>query len=50
VMNDARFRAALQQVGYTALRPRSAAAIAEFIEADRVRWTAVIRAQNITLD
>jgi tripartite-type tricarboxylate transporter receptor subunit TctC len=50
VMNDDRFRAALQQVGYTALRPRSAAAIAEFIEADRVRWTAVIKAQNITLD
>jgi tripartite-type tricarboxylate transporter receptor subunit TctC len=50
VMNDARFRAALQQVGYTALRPRSAAEIAEFIEADRIRWTEVIRAQNITLD
>ncbi len=50
VMNDARFRASLQQVGYTALRPRSAAGIAEFIEADRVRWSDVIRAQNIRLD
>jgi tripartite-type tricarboxylate transporter receptor subunit TctC len=50
VMNDARFRAALERVGYTALRPRSAAAIKEFIDAERVRWSGVIRAQNITLD
>jgi hypothetical protein len=31
-------------------RPRSAAAIAEFIDADRARWSAVIKAQNISLD
>jgi tripartite-type tricarboxylate transporter receptor subunit TctC len=50
VMNDTGFRAALERVGYTALRPRSAAAIKEFIDAERVRWSGVIKAQNITLD
>ena len=50
VMNDAGFRAALERVGYTALRPRSAAAIKEFIDAERVRWSGVIKTQNITLD
>jgi len=32
------------------MRPQSAAAIADFIEADRARWSAVIKAQNISLD
>ncbi len=50
VMNDPVFRASLEKVGYTALRPRSAAAIAEFMDAERVRWSAVIKAQNISLD
>jgi tripartite-type tricarboxylate transporter receptor subunit TctC len=50
VMNDAAFRASLEKVGYTALRPRSAAAITKFIDADRVRWSGVIKAQNISLD
>jgi tripartite-type tricarboxylate transporter receptor subunit TctC len=50
VMNDPGFRASLEKVGYTALRPRSAAAIAEFIDADRARWLGVIQAQNISLD
>jgi tripartite-type tricarboxylate transporter receptor subunit TctC len=50
VMNDPAFRASLEKVGYTALRPRSAAAIAEFMDAERVRWSAVIKAQNISLD
>jgi tripartite-type tricarboxylate transporter receptor subunit TctC len=50
VMNDPAFRASLEKVGYTALRPRSAAAIAEFIDADRARWSGVIKAQNISLD
>jgi hypothetical protein len=30
--------------------PLSAAAIAEFIDADRARWSGVIKAQNISLD
>ena len=50
VMNDPAFRASLEKVGYTALRPRSASAIAEFIDGDRARWSNVIRAQNISLD
>jgi tripartite-type tricarboxylate transporter receptor subunit TctC len=36
--------------GFPVFRPRSAAAITEFIDADRARWSAVIRAQNISLD
>jgi tripartite-type tricarboxylate transporter receptor subunit TctC len=50
VMNDPAFRASLEKVGYTALRPRSAVAIDEFIKADRARWAAVIKSQNISLD
>jgi tripartite-type tricarboxylate transporter receptor subunit TctC len=50
VMSDPAFRAALEKVGFTALRPRSPAAITEFIDADRTRWSDVIKAQNISLD
>jgi tripartite-type tricarboxylate transporter receptor subunit TctC len=50
VMSDPGFRASLEKVGFTALRPRSPAAITEFIDADRNRWSGVIKAQNISLD
>ena len=50
VMSDPAFRASLEKVGYTALRPRSAAGIAEFIDTDRNRWAGVIKAQHISLD
>jgi tripartite-type tricarboxylate transporter receptor subunit TctC len=50
VMNDSAFRASLQKVGYSALRPRSAAAIAEFVDADRARWSVVTKSLNISLD
>jgi len=50
VMNDPSFRASLEKVGYTALRPRSPAAITEFIDAERNRWSGVIKARNISLD
>ena len=50
VMSDPGFRASLEKVGFTALRPRSAAAITEFIDTDRNRWSGVIKAQNISLD
>jgi tripartite-type tricarboxylate transporter receptor subunit TctC len=50
VLSDPAFRAALQKLGYTAFRPRSPAAIAEFIDTERDRWAAVIKAQNISLD
>ncbi len=49
-MNDDTFRASLEKIGYSVLRPRSSAAIKEFIDADRARWSAVIQAQNISLD
>jgi tripartite-type tricarboxylate transporter receptor subunit TctC len=49
-MNDEAFRASLQKIGYTVFRPRSAAEVTQFIDADRARWAAVIKAQNISLD
>jgi|GraSoiStandDraft_24_1057298.scaffolds.fasta_scaffold03394_2 tripartite-type tricarboxylate transporter receptor subunit TctC len=49
-LNDDAFRASLEKIGFPVFRPRSSAAIAEFIDADRVRWSSVIKAQNITLD
>jgi tripartite-type tricarboxylate transporter receptor subunit TctC len=49
-LNDHAFRASLEKIGFPVFRPRSAAAIAEFIEADRARWSGVIKAQNISLD
>jgi len=49
-LNDEAFRASLEKIGFPVFRPRSPAAIAEFIDADRARWSKVIKAQNITLD
>ncbi|MDP3075245.1 MAG: tripartite tricarboxylate transporter substrate binding protein [Bradyrhizobium sp.] len=49
-LNDDAFRASLEKIGFPALRPRSAAAITEFIDADRNRWSAVIKKLNISLD
>ena len=44
------FFASLEKIGFPVFRPRSPAAIAEFIDADRARWSKVIKAQNISLD
>jgi tripartite-type tricarboxylate transporter receptor subunit TctC len=49
-MNDQAFRTSLEQIGYTVFRPRSAAEVTQFIDADRAKWSAVIKAQNISLD
>jgi tripartite-type tricarboxylate transporter receptor subunit TctC len=49
-LNDAAFRASLEKIGFPVFRPRSPAEIAEFIDADRARWSKVIKAQNISLD
>jgi tripartite-type tricarboxylate transporter receptor subunit TctC len=49
-LNDDAFRASLEKVGFPPLRPRNAAGIREFIEADRARWVRVIKALNISLD
>jgi tripartite-type tricarboxylate transporter receptor subunit TctC len=49
-LNDEAFRAQLEKIGFPVFRPRGAAAIKEFIDADRARWSAVIKARNISLD
>jgi tripartite-type tricarboxylate transporter receptor subunit TctC len=49
-LNDDAFRASLEKIGFPVFRPRSAASIAEFINADRARWSAVIKQLNISLD
>ena len=49
-LNDDAFRASLEKIGFPVFRPRSPAAIAEFIDADRARWSGVIKTQNISLD
>jgi tripartite-type tricarboxylate transporter receptor subunit TctC len=49
-MNDDAFRAKLEKLGFPVERPRSAEAIKQFIDADRTRWSAVIKAQNLSLD
>lgn len=49
-LNDDVFRASLEKIGFPPLRTRSAAAVNEFIEADRARWSGVIKVQNISLD
>jgi tripartite-type tricarboxylate transporter receptor subunit TctC len=50
VLNEPAFRAALQKLGYSVFSPLGASAITEFIDADRIRWSGVIKAQNISLD
>jgi tripartite-type tricarboxylate transporter receptor subunit TctC len=49
-LNDDAFRASLEKIGFPVFRPRSAAAIKEFIDADRARWSNVVKTQNISLD
>jgi tripartite-type tricarboxylate transporter receptor subunit TctC len=49
-LNDETFRASLQKIGYSVKRPQSAAEIARFVEADRARWSAVVKDRNISLD
>jgi tripartite-type tricarboxylate transporter receptor subunit TctC len=49
-LNDDAFRASLEKIGFPVFRPRSAADIKEFIDADRARWSNVIKTQNISLD
>jgi tripartite-type tricarboxylate transporter receptor subunit TctC len=50
VLSDPAFRASLQKVGYSVFHPLSPAAITEFIDADRIRWSGVIKTRNISLD
>ena len=47
---DPAFRASLEKIGFPVLRPKSVAEIEAFVDADRARWSKVIKAQNISLD
>lgn len=49
-LDDGAFREALTKVGFPPQRPRSEAAAKEFVDADRARWSAIIRKLNISLD
>src|SRR5579859_1774845 len=49
-MADEAFRASLRKIGYTVKRPQSEGEITKFIEDDRARWSAVVKARNISLD
>jgi tripartite-type tricarboxylate transporter receptor subunit TctC len=49
-LNDDAFRASLDKAGFPPLRAKSQAAIKDFIDTDRVRWSAVIKALKISLD
>jgi len=49
-LNDEAFRASLTNAGFGALRPRSEAEIKAFIDADKARWSKVIKQLNISLD
>jgi len=50
VLNDDAFRASLDKMGFTPLRPKSQAEIDQFVAADSARWARVIKALNISLD
>jgi len=49
-LEDVAFREALTKVGFYPQSPRSEVAIKEFVDADRARWSAIIKRLNITLD
>jgi tripartite-type tricarboxylate transporter receptor subunit TctC len=49
-LRDDAFRASLTKAGFPPLRPHNAAEIKQFIDADRERWSAVIKRLNISLD
>jgi tripartite-type tricarboxylate transporter receptor subunit TctC len=49
-LSDDTFRASLDKVGFTPLRPKSQAEIDKFVTTDRARWAAVIKTLNISLD
>jgi tripartite-type tricarboxylate transporter receptor subunit TctC len=49
-LEDQAFRASLTNAGFGVLRPRNEAGIKEFIDADKARWSNVIKKLNISLD
>ena len=49
-LNDDVFRASLDKVGFPPLHSKSQAEMKEFIDADRARWSGVIKQLKISLD
>ncbi len=49
-LNDEAFRASMTRIGFWPLHARGEAAIKEFVDADKTRWSNVIRKLNISLD
>ena len=49
-LSDDLFRASLDKIGFTPLRPKSQAEIDQFVAADSARWAGVIKTLNISLD
>jgi tripartite-type tricarboxylate transporter receptor subunit TctC len=49
-LNDEAFRASLTKIGFWPLRARDEAGIKDLIDADKARWSNVIRKLNMSLD
>ncbi len=49
-LDDEVFRASLTKVGFPPLRPHSEAETKQFVDADRARWSALLKQLNISLD
>ena len=49
-LNDEAFRASLTKVGFWPQRPRSDAEIKTFMDADRARWSGVVKKLHFSLD
>jgi tripartite-type tricarboxylate transporter receptor subunit TctC len=49
-LSDDSLRALLTGAGFPPLKPRDAASIKEFVDADKARWSDVIKKLNISLD
>jgi tripartite-type tricarboxylate transporter receptor subunit TctC len=49
-LNDDAFRASLDKAGFPPLHSKDQAEIKQFIDADRARWSGVIKQLNISLD
>jgi tripartite-type tricarboxylate transporter receptor subunit TctC len=49
-LNDEAFRASLAKLGFWPERPRSESEIKAFMEADRARWSGVVKKLNFSLD
>jgi tripartite-type tricarboxylate transporter receptor subunit TctC len=49
-LNDDALRTSLTNAGFPPLKARDEASIKEFVDADKARWSAIIKKLNISLD